>query len=326
MSAATRVRRLGFTLIELLVVIAIIAILIGLLLPAVQKVREAAARAKCSNNLKQIGLALHNYHDSNGTFPKCSVQQGVNLANVGWHVFILPYIEQSALYSQIDTTVSSYAGSGEYYPNQTTPAAMNQTYAGGTQVAMFICPSATSFYSASTIDAPGPSIRAFTTHYYGNAGPNAAGYNVNTVGQVQGDMAADGVLPFYPSIITNFNPLPPPAAVALTDISDGTSNTLMVFEASYTALDAATYRAWQRGFNWDSDGSCSRNVKYAMIPPQTYTSTGTYNNISMGSNHSNGCNVAFADGSIRFLNQDIDLNTVLIPLASRASSEVIPPF
>src|ERR1700683_2777381 len=108
MDVAIRGRRV-FTLIDLLVVIAIIAILIGLLLPAVQKVREAAARAKCQNNLKQIALGLHNYHDSHGTFPKCSAQQGVNLPNVGWHVFILPYIEQPALYSQIDTTATSYA-------------------------------------------------------------------------------------------------------------------------------------------------------------------------------------------------------------------------
>src|SRR5437879_1086509 len=126
-------RRKGFTLIELLVVIAIIAILIGLLVPAVQKVREAAARAQCTNNLKQIGLALHSYHGANKYFPPGYIDGNTDPASTpdndvgpgwGWASFILPYVDQGSLYSQIDFTQA--VGTGVNAQVSQTPLAFYQ--------------------------------------------------------------------------------------------------------------------------------------------------------------------------------------------------------
>jgi prepilin-type N-terminal cleavage/methylation domain-containing protein/prepilin-type processing-associated H-X9-DG protein len=309
--------RYAFTLIELLVVIAIIAILIGLLLPAVQKIREAANRMKCTNNLKQLGLGLHNYHDTNGSFP---AHLPAGFTTIGWQALILAYVEQDNLGRTMLPTQAAYS-----------PANANRT-AGANRINVFLCPSYGEVRSGSTIDNVA-GANAFTTHYVGNGGPKGTNpttgtaYGLNNAGNGQGGHATDGILPMYPSA-TGSTAVPTVAVgVTFADITDGTSNTLMIYEVAWKGLELSPHslRAWPRGCNWTSDANGTKNVANAMRTVR-YNGGGNYNDISMGSNHSGGCNVCLGDGSVRFLRETIDLNRLLLPLASRNGGEVLPNF
>ncbi|MBY0459934.1 MAG: DUF1559 domain-containing protein [Gemmataceae bacterium] len=302
--------RRAFTLIELLVVIAIIAILIGLLLPAVQKVREAAARMKCQNNLKQMGLALHNYHDANNALPPGGVSkivapaQPTSEAGVGFHVLIMPYVEQTALLARFDV-------------NRGYRAAINYPLAA-IRVVIYSCPSSsmerTSLASERTATDPAggpPTTLAedpWTTHYYGIAGPKGGTYQVDGPGNANGGLALQGVL-FRDS------------SIRLTDITDGTSNTLMLGEISFNA-NSLGYRVYIRGCNSSTGLACgsTRNVTFP-INSTPYNGSSGFNDISLGSQHTNGTNVALGDGSVRFVSQSIALPT-LQAAASRNGGEV----
>jgi prepilin-type N-terminal cleavage/methylation domain-containing protein/prepilin-type processing-associated H-X9-DG protein len=291
-------RSAAFTLIELLVVIAIIAVLIALLLPAVQKVREAANRARCLNNLKQIGLALHNYHNVQETFP-LGVPPSRGLA---YNVRSLPYVEQDNFYNQFDLN-------GGYQSTTNRPF-------GRMPVPLYHCPSAVSNRQSIPSTVAGfPGDSYFTTHYYGNMGPidsvnNQYAVSVGTPGNPQGGVALQGVLGRE-------------QRVRIMDIVDGTSNTFLVGEISWTRPDGGDtgYREWSRGCttsgSWEC-GSC-KNVANA-INTVWYNGT-NMNSISFGSRHSGGTNFLFCDGSSRFITESIVLS-VYLATASRDGGEV----
>jgi prepilin-type N-terminal cleavage/methylation domain-containing protein len=298
-----RVARPAFTLIELLVVIAIIAILIGLLLPAVQKVREAAARMQCSNNLKQMALACHNYHDTSGNFPPGSVSGPCcgSLSYMTWTVAILPYIEQDNLFKQYNQTL----------PNEDASNAFVRTQI----VKTYLCPSD---QRTSSTDAPesGPgsglqyapgSYRAMSGRGYGPSGQSwwfddpgsmtslPAGWR----GAMHSTLPKAGSATFTPQIQENF-----------ASITDGTSNTVIISEwATRTNNRRRTFWAYAyTSYNQSSAVLQSRTL----LPDYTQcVALGSDSNPckrAWGSFHTNGMNAALGDGSIRFIPQSIDIN------------------
>lgn len=296
--SSARRGRAAFTLIELLVVIAIIAVLIGLLLPAVQKVREAANRMKCSNNLKQIGLALHNYHDVNNKFPAgrfgcdgsgapCTndSQTSVNRGGASAFVSLLPFLEQDNIYKTIGTTE----------PTVPWPTTDNATWRTVNKVALeyrpsvMVCPSDTAQPSVNNTGM-GPTIAAAIGSYALVAGTN---------GPSQGISAAVKFDNTGLFLYRNTR--------RIGDITDGTSNTLVVGEV-YDGHLGNNQNIWSVG---SRHTHCLRTTENPINTPPgtgiTYNDGGTLRNGAFMSRHSGGANFALADGSVRFLSQNVDL-------------------
>jgi prepilin-type N-terminal cleavage/methylation domain-containing protein/prepilin-type processing-associated H-X9-DG protein len=343
-------RRSAFTLIELLVVIAIIAILIGLLLPAVQKVREAAARMKCSNNLKQIGLAAHNYESSNGTLPPFKHYKVINgvtrSSDATIQAFLLPYVEQGNKYNLFDL---NYNVNSDLPIDPSIPVKTGANAAARLQdVPIYLCPSDPSqetYFSAGR------------QNYFGSLGAQASPF---------GGSAGDGIFA-----------LPRPGAgqiqkgIPIVGVSDGTSNTVMFAEVmrsttlfnaasgirdnmtviinssdlGFNLVDGTTITMCQDGSNWSKSIKYVGYQYYRALPSNTvFTHTlpinwnrkvsgGAVQRYSCGSNdfgamhiaassyHTGGVNVGMADGSVRFLSDSIDF-AVWRAAGSRAGGEV----
>jgi len=315
-------RRAAFTLIELLVVIAIIAILIGLLLPAVQKVRAAAARIQCSNNLKQMGLGLHNYHDTYGTLP-----QGQRpYANPGtstdpyegswtWLAYILPFVEQDNLYKQAKAFSASGGSNWYAWYNTACP----------TKMKIYTCPAdprGTQVYQGAS---SGIQDQALTT-YLGNSGTTSTSF--------------DGVL--YGSATTAEG-----SKVKLVDIADGTSNTILVGERPPNSN--LEFGWWFAAYGYDGrgNGDCvmtSNDLAIANYFIANYSSSPNLpcdkpaaqkiglqtGNPLVGcdaahywSFHPGGAQYLMGDGSSRLVSYPN--NTIMAALSTRAGGEVATP-
>jgi len=289
----------GFTLVELLVVIAIIGILIGLLLPAVQQVREAARRTACANNVKQIGLAMHNYYSAHQAFPF-----GWNDHGTGWSAPILPYIEQKNLY---DTLTFAEDGAGNWNTGANLTACQ-------TVIDVFRCPSMS---QPQNIDDQGGMVERALASYRGCASSTATSDNTataasGTTGLEEDDQ--DGML---------FGNL----KVSLSCVRDGSSNTILVGESytEYIDIDGQKYDYWIIGSpQIDGNGEYSEFCGSTGAPMNIRFNDSFdthHKEVAFGSYHSGGATFAMGDGSVHFLSESIEMN-VYQALGSRDGGEV----
>ena len=299
----TRARR-GFTLIELLVVIAIIAILIGLLLPAVQKVREAAARMACSNNIKQLGIAAHNYQSANNTLPA-----GADGQNAGCIVYLLPYLEQDNVFKgfSFNLAYTNYWNDPLNRPPSTSTDVVPRPparYGTEATIKSLLCPG-----------VPDNPTTVLMSVNYGTAGIDYAGANAGHVFSsapgrlVLGKTNYLGVGGYYPGNPTLAGVFTYKSRNKVEIIGDGSSNTMMFAEyaGGYNAWggsggipDGVMGAAWSCGFNYTGFGT----------PPADYRSTTIAGWALFSGPHSGGrLNVCFADGSVRNFGSNIDFST-----------------
>ncbi len=331
-----RVRR-GFTLIELLVVIAIIAILIGLLLPAVQKVREASNRMKCTNNLKQFGLALHHYHNAMNSFPPGYVDFNTDPTSTpdndqgpgwGWAAYLLPYMEQTSIYNQIDFTQS--VGMGSNVAICQTPLEIHQCPSDGLQVNVPV-------YDSTFTD---PIATVAHSNYVANNGWQECFSNAGGAATLA-DSGTDGLFggagkrgngPFFRNSTTN-----------MREVTDGLSNTIFIGERS-SNHSPSTWTGAVAGGRCPAWMAVQPPFPYQKPPSPAYDNAdfgealvlahgnGThlpsadfpiYDPDTFYSYHNGGANYLFGDGSVHFLSKGINPGTYQY-LCTIAGGETFP--
>ena len=273
-------RKNGFTLIELLVVIAIIAILIALLLPAVQQAREAARRSTCKNNLKQIGIAMHNYNSAHRTLPPGYIDDdpAANVSNhnlLGWGVMILPFIEQSALYNSIGS-VGGFNNNWTTITEMTTGTTAVPVPYSRVVLSPYICPSDPMKGINSDVGNYGKS------NYTGVAG--------NTY-KSSGTTKPTGT--FYDN-----------SHVTFRDFTDGLSNTIIIGERGTAGVKNGTI--WIGNY---SDGSYYTQNAITSPTSAYYGINGTAGSWNFTSSHTGGVHFLLGDGSVRFISENVYLGT-----------------
>ncbi len=327
-------RTRAFTLIELLVVIAIIAILVALLLPAVQQAREAARRSTCQNNMKQLGLALHNYHDVFSIFPYGTannsmvwVTAGDTITNQSGWVHLLPYIDQAPLYAKYNfkAALRNSVFSGWSTTSSGTVSGTSAEIAANADLSktilnVFACPS----------DAGARTYNSATTYYgCGVAGTQLInyGFSVSTSGR--------GPSTRWNSESTSVRGLfGENSSSRLSDCRDGTSNTAMIVETTREVHDG-TGNTWgcsvyagngvalaiPQGINYEI--CCSWDTPTPNAKPKMDGKLGSFS--MPGSAHAGGCYTVLADGSVRFLNENLDA-TIRNALSKIADGVVVGQF
>lgn len=326
LSTARSKRTAAFTLIELLVVIAIIAILVSLLLPAVQQAREAARRTQCKNNLKQLGLALHSYHDVFRTFPPGYTSRTVATADpiadetgpgYAWSFALLPYVEQKNLFEAVDTNLDA-----------ADPVNLAQVRAA--TFSTFLCPSDPAPVTFAVIDANGHALTLPGSNY-----PGIFGYGSVTMSPGN----STGV--FYRN-----------SSVKIRDITDGSSNTICVGERRsehrfnqvadavsadstwYAAIPGVIRTAGMTGMMASLTegpgsmvlGHVGQTMTMAGMPMQMHSTPNQTNHIvHFSSAHTGGVQFVLCDGSVHFLSENIDYNTFRA-LGERSDGQVLGEF